>query len=117
LAAEGLQGNRIPIEQRADRVIRQLLGGGDCSASLTASALDMKLRTLQHQLQHRGTSYQSLYDDARLDLAKKYLETSDLPVSAIAERLSFSDSAALSNFFKNRTGVCPREYAKRFRPT
>jgi AraC-like DNA-binding protein len=117
LATKGSQGNRIPVDQRVNRVIRQLLVGGECSAGLTANALDMKLRTLQHQLQLCGTSYQSLYDDARLDLAKTYLETSDLPVSAIAERLSFSDSAALSNFFKNRTGIGPREYTKRFRRT
>jgi AraC-like DNA-binding protein len=111
LATEGPQGNSIPIEQRVDRVIRE------CSAGLAAHACDLKLRTLQHQLRQRGTSYQSLYDDARLDLASKYLETSALPVRAIAERLAFNDSAALSNFFKNRTGICPREYVKRFRRT
>ena len=117
LATEGPQGNSIPIEQRVDRVIRQLLEGGECSAGLAAHACDLKLRTLQHQLRQRGTSYQSLYDDARLDLASKYLETSALPVRAIAERLAFNDSAALSNFFKNRTGICPREYVKRCRRT
>ena len=112
---EDWQDNGIPIELRVDQVIRQLLDGGHCSASMVADALDMKLRTLQYQLQQHGTNYQALYDAVRLDLAKAYLRTSAIPVGTVAARLVFTDSASFSNFFKSRTGVCPREYAKRVR--
>jgi AraC-like DNA-binding protein len=105
----------IPILLRVDRAIRLLINRGDCSASQVAEALNMKLRTLQHQLQKENTRYQTLYDEVRLDLARIYLNDSDLSIGAISERLHFTDSAAFSNFFRNETGCTPRIYRQELR--
>jgi AraC-like DNA-binding protein len=102
--------HHIPILLRVDRTIRLLINRGDCSANQVAEALNMKLRTLQHQLQQEQTKYQALYDEVRLDLARSYLSDSDLSIGAISERLHFTDSAAFSNFFKNGSGCTPRTY-------
>jgi AraC-like DNA-binding protein len=69
-------------------------------------------RTLRYRLKQNNTGYQTLYDTARQDIAKNYLINSDLSISAIAERLHFTDTAAFSNFFKRGAGMSPRVYAK-----
>lgn len=113
LAPEDDDQIAIPVILRVDRAIRVLINNGRCSASGVAEMLNMNLRTLQHQLKQQGASYQSLYDTVRLDLARYYLGTSELSISAIAERLAFTDSAAFSNFFKSRAGLSPSEYSQR----
>jgi AraC-like DNA-binding protein len=106
---------QIPVERRVGQVIRLLLNAGPCSANAVAETLDMKLRTMQYQLNLKGSSYQTLYNSNRLDLARYYISDSELSISAIADRLRFVDSAAFSNFFRARTGSSPRDYALRVR--
>lgn len=40
----------------------------------------------------------------------KLLSTTDMPISEIAFSLHFSDQSALTNFFKQRSGLSPKEY-------
>ncbi len=106
-------GYGLPFVLRVERIIRLLINSDNCSAEEVATAMNMKLRTLQHRLKQNKSSYQLLYDEARLDLARQYIRTSDLSMSAIAERLHFKESAAFSRFFKKGTGRPPRDYRKR----
>ncbi len=104
----------MPLVLRVDRAIRMMINMEGCCAQQIADSLGIKLRTLQHRLQQSNTSYQELYDNVRLELARNYLRKSDLSVAAIAERLFFNDCAALSRFFKVRTGRSPRVYRKEY---
>jgi AraC-like DNA-binding protein len=108
-------GLNIPLILRVDRAIRLLLNRCECSAEQVATALNLKLRTLQHQLKQEQTSYQLLYDAVRLDMARSYLAESKLSIGAISERLQFNDSAAFSNFFKQGAGCTPRAYRNNLR--
>ena len=105
----------IPIELRVDRAIRLLINNGECSAQAVSSTLNINLRTLQYRLKQAGTSYQAQYNAVRLDLARSYLATSKLSISAIAERLQFNDSPAFANFFRQRAGCSPRQYRHQLR--
>lgn len=98
---------------RVERIIRTLINNQGVTANDVALALNIPLRTLQYRLKKKSTSYQALYDNAREELAKHYLCQSELSVSAVAERLRFTDSAAFSNFFKRRVGCSPSEYVQR----
>ena len=80
-----------------------------------ADSLGISPRSLQHRLKQSDTSYQSLFDIARIDLALEYLNDSDLNVLAISERVGFTDAAAFSRFFKKHMKMSPRDYAKRIR--
>ena len=102
----------LPFVLRVDRVIRLLINGEGCSVGKVADALSVNARTMQYRLKQHNTSYQALYDSARMDLARHYLSQSDLSVAAITERLYFTDAAAFSRFFKAKTGQSPRNYAK-----
>ena len=51
----------------------------------------------------------------RLDHFCHLLETSDLPVSAAADRSGFIDSSNFSTIFKKYKGMTPTEYRKKYR--
>lgn len=60
---------------------------------------------------HVGTTPLGYRDRLLLRHAKSLLETAELTVSEIAERLGFSDGAYFSRFFKKHTGLSPAAYA------
>jgi len=50
----------------------------------------------------------------RIDLAKRLLETSDLTIEAISERIGYGDLSAFRRLFKRETSLSPRAYQQRF---
>ena len=49
----------------------------------------------------------------RVQAAKKLLASGDLPVSAIAEEVGFSDYNYFTRIFKSQTGMSPRDFRKK----
>jgi AraC-like DNA-binding protein len=78
-----------------------------------AKRLGMSPRSLQRMLADEGTSFTDLLAEARLTLAKSYLDEGRLPVTEIAFVLGFADTSAFSRAFRRWTGVAPSDYAKR----
>ncbi len=78
----------------------------------TAKALHISPSTLQRRLALDGTSFQSLKDELRRDLAIVRLNTSSEPLAALAYDLGFADSAAFQRAFKNWTGSAPGAYRR-----
>lgn len=78
----------------------------------TAKALHLSMSTLQRHLATEGTSFQSLKDQLRRDLAIVRLNTSTVPLAALAADLGFADSAAFQRAFKSWTGSAPGSYRK-----
>ncbi len=76
----------------------------------TADALHMAASTLQRRLAIDGTSFQALKDELRRDLAIVRLNTSTVPLTALAYDLGFADSAAFQRAFKRWTGSAPGAY-------
>jgi AraC-like DNA-binding protein len=75
----------------------------------------MAASTLQRRLAMDGTSFQSLKDELRRDLAIVRLHTSTASLSALADELGFADSTAFQRAFKKWTGSAPGSY-RRGRP-
>ena len=78
----------------------------------TASTLHMSASTLQRRLASEGTSFQSLKDSLRRDVAIVRLNTSAVPLTTLACELGFADSAAFQRAFKGWTGSAPGAYRK-----
>jgi AraC-like DNA-binding protein len=78
-----------------------------------AKRLGMSPRSLQRMLAGEGTSFTDVLAEARLTLAKSYLDEGRLPVTEIAFVLGFADTSAFSRAFRRWTGVAPSDYAKR----
>lgn len=77
-----------------------------------AEVLHMSTATLQRRLAEEGTSFQSLKDELRRDLAIARLNTSTVAVGALASELGFADSAAFQRAFKHWTGSAPGSYRR-----
>ena len=78
-----------------------------------AKALHLSTSTLQRHLAMEGTSFQSLKDHLRRDLAIVRLNSSNVPLAALAQDLGFADSAAFQRAFKSWTGSAPGSYRQR----
>ncbi|MGT2430077.1 AraC family transcriptional regulator [Cupriavidus basilensis] len=78
----------------------------------TADALHMSVSTLQRRLATEGTSFQALKDELRRDIAIVRLNTSKVPLAALAQELGFTDSAAFQRAFKAWTGSAPGTYRR-----
>jgi transcriptional regulator GlxA family with amidase domain len=62
-----------------------------------------------------GMSLMAFLNDARIDAARRYLESSDLGVRDIARRCGFESTDALRRMFNRRLHINPLEYRNRFR--
>lgn len=78
----------------------------------TAEAMHMAASTLQRRLAGEGTSFQALKDELRRDTAIVRLNTSAVPLAALASELGFADSAAFQRAFKGWTGSAPGAYRR-----
>jgi AraC-like DNA-binding protein len=78
-----------------------------------ATELGTTATTLRRRLDREGTSYQSIKDQLRSDVAIDYLCNSSLSVDEIAARVGFQDASAFHRAFKRWNGVQPGEYRKR----
>lgn len=100
------------VSNKVREHVMQRLGQGEPRREDIAALLALTDRTLQRRLRAEGTSYQQLLDEARCELARKYLAQDKLPLSAMADLLGFGDQ---SNFFracKRWFGVPPGEYRR-----
>lgn len=97
------------------RVIDYLEVAGELSSismDAVATKLHITSRTLRRKLVEEGTSFKSLKNAIRRDAAIHYLSQPSIPLSQIARKIGFSESAAFSRAFKHWTGVSPSTYRK-----
>ncbi len=98
---------------RVSEAVVRLLHLGEPRREDIASSLAMADRTLQRRLHEEGTSFQQLLDEARRDLAQKYLAEPRYTLAQVADLLGFVDQ---SNFFrahKRWFGMSPGQYRAR----
>lgn len=81
--------------------------------SAMAAAHHVSPRTLIRRLRDEGTTYQSLLDQTRAELACWWLSQTDGSVHAIAERLGFADASNFSRTFRRWCGTTPSAYRRR----
>lgn len=84
-------------------------------ANLTeaARAMHMTPRTLIRRLEVDGTSFQSIKDALRRDIAIRHLQTDHRSVEAIAQDVGFSSAASFHKAFQRWTGKAPSWYRRR----
>jgi AraC-like DNA-binding protein len=90
------------------QVLSDGLSRGDVHLKTTANKLALSGRSLQRQLNSRGTSYKEELDRFRRDLALDLLGRQE--IGDIVTLLRFSESRAFYRAFRRWTGKTPQEY-------
>jgi AraC-like DNA-binding protein len=78
-----------------------------------AKHLYMSERTLRRRLAEEGTSFQQIVQNFRMELAKEYLLSTDLPVSEISNLVGYSEPANFHRAFCKRYSVTPNRFRRR----
>lgn len=92
---------------RVRSAIIERLPSGAPSALDIARDLHMSARTLQRRLADEQTSYSTLLDTVRRELAARYLAESSQSLSEITYLLGFSELSAFSRAYRRWTGRSP----------
>jgi AraC-like DNA-binding protein len=103
------------VSTRVQQALLAALPDGAPSKTAIARALGMSARNLQRHLADEGTSFKALLNDARVSLARQYVDEGRLSVTEIAFVLGFADTSTFSRAFKRWTGMSPRDYSARSR--
>ena len=96
------------------QAVEALLGTGTCSHGEVARALHMHPRTLQRRMRKEGNTFEAIKDEARRDLAQRYLSQPDLPFTRITALLGYSEQSAFGRSCRRWFDMTPREARARF---
>jgi AraC-like DNA-binding protein len=99
------------------QAIEAMLGTGTCGHRQVASALYMHPRTLQRRLRGEGTTFEEIKDEARRDLAQRYLSQTDMPLAQVTALLDYSEQSAFGRSCRRWFHTTPRDFRNRLAPT
>ncbi|MFD1555074.1 AraC family transcriptional regulator [Paraburkholderia silviterrae] len=86
------------------QVIAAMLPNGRCTADRVARHLGVDRRTLHRRLAAETTSFSSLLQDVRCELASRQIRDSDRSLAELADLLGFSSSSAFAFWFRKQFG-------------
>ncbi|WP_397459378.1 AraC family transcriptional regulator [Pseudomonas asplenii] len=101
------------VTHKARQVLCWLLPQGEPKRETVAQTLHLSQRTLQRRLQEEGTSFQTLLDDTRRELAEQYLAQPRMALLEVAYLLGFADPSNFFRAFRRWFEVTPGEYRAR----
>ena len=111
-----LPRGRTAFTMQVRQSIEALLGTGTCGHRQVANALYMHPRTLQRRLKEEGTTFETIKDDVRRDLAQRYLSQPDLPLTQVTVLLDYSEQSAFGRSCRRWFHTTPRGFRNRLSP-
>ena len=93
--------------ERVRLAIQQKLTGRRPTIEDIADALHISSRTLQRRLQEEGSSFQRVLEEARHQLARRFLNNSVLELNEAAYLLGYEDGNSFVRAFRGWEGVPP----------
>jgi len=91
-------------------IVAKLIPYGRPPADDVARAVGMSRRTFTRRLEALGTPYLALVEQARKELAVRYLRDDDMRISQIAYMLGFSELSSFNHAFRRWFGATPTEF-------
>ncbi|WP_330232665.1 AraC family transcriptional regulator [Nocardia sp. NBC_00508] len=105
--AEQSGGADAAIAPKVRAAVRQLLGTAAPEISAVARLLTVHPRTLQRRLAAEHTSFAAILDEVRRDAARRYLTTTDMPMSQVASLIGLSEQATFTRCARRWWGTTP----------
>ena len=110
-----LAGTHAATADQVRQLAAVLLPTGGCTLQRIAAYLGIDERTVQRRLEREGSSFSSLVDDLRNEIALRYIADGDRSLSEISDILGFSALSAFSRWFRRRNGCSVRTWRARQR--
>ena len=101
--------HRTGISQQIRRTLLRSRGDFPSQTEM-AARLHISARTLRRRLGNDRVSYREIVDEVRFELAKRYLEATELSIIQISELLAYDDPANFRRAFKRWSGMSPRDW-------
>src|SRR5699024_1506442 len=98
---------------RVRRIVAEPLPGPVPSIAEVAAELALHPRKLQRHLVVVGTTYEQIVDDLRRDRAHRFITTTPMSFTQIADLVGFQEQSTLSHAVRRWFGVSPRELRRR----
>jgi AraC-like DNA-binding protein len=102
--------DRQNIIHRVKYAIIQNIHDGKITDDKIAKAIFMSVRSLQRNLKKFGTTFGSVLDETRKDLAEHYVSDLKEDLTEVAFKLGYSEQSSFSRAFKRWTGISPSAY-------
>jgi AraC-like DNA-binding protein len=102
----------LAVQVRA--MVERLLGTGACGYVEVADALSMHPRTLQRRLREEGATFEEIKDEARRDLAERYLAHPEVPLTQVTAMLDYREQSALTRSCQRWFRTTPRSLRASF---
>jgi AraC-like DNA-binding protein len=116
VAGEALEKHGGSEQSELDRIrtiIAEQLQKGVPSLASVAKLTNTSERTLRRRLEAAGTSFRTLLDETRAELARSYVADRRMALSEVAFLLGFSEPSAFHRAFKRWTGATPAAWRQR----
>jgi AraC-like DNA-binding protein len=97
------------VRGRVREIITAQLASGEMSMESVSTALGVSVATLRRRLEEEATTFTTLVDEIRRDLAERHLHDPHRTISEIAFLLGFAHAPAFHKAFRRWTGVTPSE--------
>lgn len=99
----------LTLAGRVRRIVSEQLPGPVPSITEVAAELALHPRTLQRHLVVVDTTYEQIVDSLRRDRAQRYITTTQMSFTQIADLVGFSEQSTLSHAVRRWFGVSPGE--------
>jgi len=103
------------VATRVRAVLLESLPAGRSTLESVASRMGVGGRSIQRQLALDGTSYQNVLRQVREELARHYLERTNVSMAEISYLLGFSDPNSFNRAFRKWTHSTPNKHRERVR--
>jgi AraC-like DNA-binding protein len=85
-----------PMHAQVRALLVRLIGTPDSSIECVCHELGIHARTLHRRLRAEGQSFEDIKDAVRRDIALRYLQETDHPLTFIAEKLGYAEQSVLT---------------------
>ncbi|MFI6867829.1 AraC family transcriptional regulator [Nocardia sp. NPDC050406] len=105
--AELTGGAAADVAPRVRTAVQRLLGTTTPEIGAVARLLTVHPRTLQRRLAAEGATFAEILDEVRRAEARRYLTTTDMPMSQVAALLGLAEQATLTRCCRRWWGLTP----------
>lgn len=100
------------LRERVAQMLAQMLKGQEPNLQQIAQRLHLPPWTLRRRLLEEGSSYRSILNETRRDLAMAYIRDTELAFGEVAWLLGFASPEAFQRAFKRWCGQTPGEFRR-----